>query len=231
MKQLESAWRDYHMKHLANHDIIVSDTETLESILTEYAATKRKFVVVNSKRIENFPNTLQALLEHSNFLQGLATRDEVLEQAGIKNADTILIATNDDSFNLYVLVTANALNPKIKKVVRINHTENASKFMSVGADSVIPASSIVGQMMSQASFDPCSHRFLVALHTHTHDPFLEDVMPGETDVGMQVKTAFPRAVALHREGKFVYDLEDEKVKKGDIIIRIHLKYNTRGGEA
>jgi voltage-gated potassium channel len=200
------------------------DVERLESILKEYAATKEKFVVIAREKFEDLPGALQSLLDHSNFLEGDATRDEVLGRAGVKKADTILIATGDDSFNLYVLVSARSLNASLNKIVMINHAENASKFVAAGADSVLPAATIVGQMLSHASLHPCSFRFLLSLHTHTQDPFLEDVRPADADVGKGVKDVCGGAVAVYREGAFVFDVAAEKIRKGDVIINVKFKY-------
>jgi voltage-gated potassium channel len=224
MRQLEEFWRDHQMQQNTGHDIIVSDVERLESILKEYAATKEKFVVIAREKFEDLPGALQSLLDHSNFLEGDATRDEVLGRAGVKKADTILIATGDDSFNLYVLVSARSLNASLNKIVMINHAENASKFVAAGADSVLPAATIVGQMLSHASLHPCSFRFLLSLHTHTQDPFLEDVRPADADVGKGVKDVCGGAVAVYREGAFVFDVAAEKIRKGDVIINVKFKY-------
>lgn len=223
MKQLEEFWRNYQMNRNTGHDIIVSDVETLEGIVGEYAATKGKFVVVSREKLDDLPEKLQSQLDNRNFLSGDASRDETLERAGVKRAGTIIIATEDDGYNLYVLVTAKSLNPGIKKVVRINHAENTSKFTSAGADSVLPAASVVGQMLSQASLHPFAHKFLVSLYTHARDPFLEDVTPGEAETGEKVRDVYKRAVAIFRAGAFLFELEGEKIEKGDIIIKVHLK--------
>ncbi|MFH1435455.1 MAG: NAD(P)-binding protein [Pseudomonadota bacterium] len=214
------------MKRIADHDIIVSDLDALDSILKEYAATNRAFVVVSREKEENLPLQLQEVLDHGNYLHGDATRDETLEKAGIKKAESIIIATGDDSFNMYVLVTAKSLNPGLNKIVRINNVENSSKFTSVGADRVLPAASIIGQMLTQAAFNPVSHRFLVALTTHTQDPFLEDVHPGKEDIGKKVLDLYKRPIVLSRDGKFIVDIEEEKLKDGDVIIKTHNKFKS-----
>ena len=226
MRQLEDFWRKYHMKQNHNHDIIVCDFDALDSILKEYAAAGRKYVVVSKVKEEDLPVQLQGTLDHGKYLQGDATRDETLEKAGIKKAASIIIATSDDSFNMYVLVTAKSLNPKLNKIVRINNAENSSKFTSVGADRVLPAATIIGQMLTQAAINPVSHRFLVALNTHTQDPFLEDIHPDRENIGKKVFDIYKRPIVLFRDGMFMIDIEEEELKEGDVIIKTHYKYRS-----
>lgn len=48
-----------------------------------------------------------------------ATRDAVLDSAGIRKASSIILCTQNDSINLQIALKARALNPKIEVVVRI----------------------------------------------------------------------------------------------------------------
>ena len=48
-----------------------------------------------------------------------ATRDAILEAAGVKRARTILLCTQNDSLNLQMALKARNLNPKIEVVIRI----------------------------------------------------------------------------------------------------------------
>ena len=127
---------------------------------------------------------------------------------------------------MIVMVTAKSLNLKLNKIVRINNVENSSKFKSVGADRVLPAASIIGQMLTQAAFNPVSHRFLVALTTHTQDPFLEDVHPDRENIGKKVLDIYKRPIVLFRGGKFIVDIGEEKLKEGDVVIKTHNKYKS-----
>lgn len=224
MNQLQNHWRNYLMERNKNHDIIVSNLDILTSLIQEYNVEKKPFVLILNVEEDKIPHSLDKHLNHHNFLNGDATKDEVLIKAGVKRAKSIIIATEDDSFNMYVLVSAKSLNPNLRSIVRINHYENASKFISVGADTVLPASTVIGQMLSQASLNPRSHDFLVSLHTHTKDPFFEDIIPDKNDYGQKVRSKYKRAVALYRNNTFIFDLSHEIIKPEDTIIVINLQF-------
>lgn len=52
-------------------------------------------------------------------IQADATRPATLEAANIKNAQTIILASQNDAMNLQIALKARTLNPKIQVVVRI----------------------------------------------------------------------------------------------------------------
>ena len=223
MRSLEEAWRRFVMSRVRDHDILIATADLLESMLREYHATGRRFLVIDRDNYDELPTNLQTSLGQNNYLCGDASRDEVLQQAGIGHARALIIATKDDSYNMYVLVTARALNPTAKLVVRINDVSNTSKFTAVGADIVLPTSTIVGQMLSQAASQPQAHDFMVALHTHTHEPFLESETAAQESIGKPVLEAYRHPIALLRQGRWLYDMVGQVVQAGDTVIRIALR--------
>ena len=52
-------------------------------------------------------------------LQGDATRETMLEQAGVRCAHTIILCTQNDNLNLQMAVKARSMNPDIRVVMRI----------------------------------------------------------------------------------------------------------------
>jgi len=227
MKNLEEKWKRYRMRSNVNHEIVVGDPETIDSIVTEYDLLGKKFVVISTAGLDTLPPQLVKHLNETNFLKGDPTNDEVLKQAGIEAAHSIVIATPDDNINMYTLVTAKSLSPGIQAVVRVNRRETESKFRSVGADIILPASTVLGRMLSEAALSPISHNFLVALHTRTIDPFFEETAAGPGEAGRPVRDAFPGSIAVFRNGEYIYDLVDVITEPGDVILSIKLKYSTR----
>ncbi len=53
------------------------------------------------------------------ILPGDATNIEVLRQAGVARAHTVVVATSDDMMNMQIAIRARALNPKIRAIVRL----------------------------------------------------------------------------------------------------------------
>ncbi|MFH0929113.1 MAG: NAD(P)-binding protein [Candidatus Aenigmatarchaeota archaeon] len=76
-------------------------------------------------------------------LAGDCVNEEVLNKAKIKTAKGILACTNDDSKNVFLILTSKDLNPKIKIAARVNDHSSQAEFERAGAD-VIVAPEITG---------------------------------------------------------------------------------------
>lgn len=68
------------------------------------------------------------------MIQGDAARREVLDEAGLAEAPTVLLTTNDDAINLYLCVYCRRLNPEVRIVSRITHDRNVPSIQRAGAD-------------------------------------------------------------------------------------------------
>ncbi len=80
------------------------------------------------KRIGDLPDRL--------FLGDAAQRD-VLMEAGLADAPSVLLTTNDDAMNIYLAVYCRRLNPELRIVSRITHERNVEAIRRAGADLVL----------------------------------------------------------------------------------------------
>ncbi|MBN1552808.1 potassium channel protein, partial [bacterium] len=198
--------------------IVVADVDLLESVVSECVAEKKAFVIVHSKAYTNLEESIAGIVNEARYIQGDPTSDDVLQKAQINSADRILIATSDDTTNMYVLVTARSLNPKIVTVVRVNKKETEGKFKAVGADYVISTSTILGRLFLNAVMHPETYGFITKLHTRTEDPFLEVVSVDPDFYGKSVRDNIPDAVAILRKGTYFYNLQTMKLEPDDRIL-------------
>ncbi|MDD3313098.1 Trk system potassium transporter TrkA [Pseudodesulfovibrio sp.] len=85
--------------------------------IAQRLAVENKEVVV----IDKSPEALRKVAETSDVqtIQGAGSSPEVLEDAGIAQADILLAVTDSDEINLIACVFANLLNPNITKLARI----------------------------------------------------------------------------------------------------------------
>jgi voltage-gated potassium channel len=226
MGNLESKWKRYIMKKHIGHDIIVVNYDLLESIVEEYDVDHKQYVVVSKTSIDRLSQNIRKKVDETNYLHGDPTRNEILELAGIRRAKNIIIATNDDSENIYTLVTAREINPNIKTIVRVNNDDATSKFRSVGADVVLPTGTVLGRMLSQAAMSTLIHNFLLGLNTHTMDPFLQEKEIKKTEIGKKVREIYPFSVVVYRSGKYIYDIQELLAEEEDFVISIMQKYNS-----
>jgi voltage-gated potassium channel len=71
------------------------------------------------------------------IVQGDAKRHDVLMTAGVRRARGICVLIDNDADNLYITVTARALNPKLKIITRAGQQRYASAIRNSGADEVV----------------------------------------------------------------------------------------------
>ncbi len=75
-------------------------------------------------------------------VQGDATDDYDLEEAGIQHASALVTCLNSDADNVYVTLTARGLCPSIKIIARAEQQSTEAKLKRAGADSVISPQTI-----------------------------------------------------------------------------------------
>jgi voltage-gated potassium channel len=88
------------------------------------------------------------------ILEGDATHDEVLRLAGVERAGGMLVSTGDDAVNLFVVLSARALNPALLIVARSANPDNERKMRQAGANRVVSPHRIGGQHMANIIMRP-----------------------------------------------------------------------------
>ncbi len=68
------------------------------------------------------------------LVMGDAARREVLDEAGLAEAPSVVITTSDDAVNLYLCIYCRRLNPEARIVCRITHQRNIASMQRAGAD-------------------------------------------------------------------------------------------------
>lgn len=135
---------------LTGHHILCGYGRVGEEIARELVARRMPFVVVESN-----PETLQRAVAAGHLvIEGDAASDEVLEQAGVRRARTLLAASDSDSGNTYITLTAKALNPGVFVVARAGKRESEARARRAGADRVISPYVISGRRMALSAIQP-----------------------------------------------------------------------------
>lgn len=125
------------------------------------------FVVLEEK------NELETDLdfEVKYFMKGDATKDEVLLEAGIKNALALITSLPVDADNLFVVLTAKQLNPGLKVISRASQDSSVNKLKIAGADNVIMPDKIGGAHMATLVMLPDVVEMLSIMSTQNTDQF------------------------------------------------------------
>jgi voltage-gated potassium channel len=96
-------------------------------------------------------------------LLGDATEDATLERAGVRRARGLVAALTDDKANLFIVVTARQLNPKLRIIAKGVDVKAAEKLKHAGADSVVNPAFIGGVRMVSEMIRPQVVEFLDAM--------------------------------------------------------------------
>jgi voltage-gated potassium channel len=135
---------------LENHYIICGYGRMGKKICQELEENKAKFVVIekNPTEIENL-RTRDYL-----FVEGDATDDDILTQAGIKKAKGMVAVLHTEAENVFTTLSSRALHPKIFIVARAVEEETESKLLKAGANRVVKPYEIGGHRMTQVLLRP-----------------------------------------------------------------------------
>lgn len=118
---------------LKGHFIICGFGRVGESAVEHFSRAGADFLL-----IEFSPEQCQQIRERGYiFLEGDATRENVLLEAGIKSARGLLALLDSDPKNLFIVLTARELNPTLHIISRSTDKLNDNKILRAGADSVI----------------------------------------------------------------------------------------------
>jgi voltage-gated potassium channel len=128
---------------------------------------KIPFVVLEEKN--ELENDLEFSVTH--FMKGDATKDEVLLEAGIKNARALITSLPVDADNLFVVLTAKQLNPALKVISRASQDSSVQKLKIAGADNVIMPDKIGGAHMATLVMLPDVVEMLSILSTQNNNEF------------------------------------------------------------
>lgn len=78
---------------------------------------------------------------------GDAASLEVMKQAEIAKAPSVLLTTHDDAANIFLAVYCNRLNPKCHIVSRVTHERNMESIHRAGADFVLSESGLAAKLL------------------------------------------------------------------------------------
>ena len=105
------------------------------------------------------------------YLQDDATRDEALKLAGIDKAAALITTLPADADNVFVVLTARELNPKLKIISRASHDTSLRKLKTAGADNVIMPDKLGGAQMATLIMNPDITEFFDLMSAQSNDQF------------------------------------------------------------
>lgn len=141
---------------LKDHYIICGFGRVGRHAAFELQRTGAPFVVIDRSeaRVE------MARQAGMNAILADSTRDESLRQVGIAKAKGLVSALATDADNVFVILSAKTMNPKLTVVTRASEEEAEQKLRLAGADTVFAPFSMAGHRLAQALVRPHVSTFL-----------------------------------------------------------------------
>lgn len=114
--------------------------------------------------LDRDPERLAAARERGLIaLEGDATEEEVLRQAQVDSAHSLIACADSDTGNAFIVLTARALNPGLLIVARSGSESAERRLKTAGADRVVSPTQIAGRRMALAAVQPLMIDFLDSL--------------------------------------------------------------------
>ena len=141
---------------LDGHYILCGYGRVGRQVAREFARDGVPFVVVDQE-----PGIIEeCLVEGYLALLGEASDDTVLEEAGVRRARGLVAAVHSDADNVFVVLSARKLNPKLNIVARASSDESAAKLEIAGADRTLSPYAVGGRRLASLATQPLVVDFL-----------------------------------------------------------------------
>ena len=208
---------------LTDHYIICGAGRVGRSAARELARRPVPFVIIeqNEAKAQRYGDDWLTLV-------GDATQEQTLRQAQIDRGRGLVAATTTDATNLYIVLTARGLNPRLKIIARASEEDAEKHLLTAGADSVVSPYSFAGHRIAQSFLRPHVVSFLDTATTHLgmdleigeicvgHD----STFAGKTIEGSRIRQ--DRGViilAIKRESGMRFNPSpDDRIDPGDYLI-------------
>ncbi|NNE18785.1 MAG: potassium channel protein [Myxococcales bacterium] len=213
---------------LSEHVILCGIGTTGWHIASELRAVGVPFLVVDADR-ERIAELNEEFGDELLFVCGDATDDHVLDLAGVERARGVISALNDDKSNLFVTISARALNPTARIVAKSIEPSTERKLRRAGADAVVAPNYIGGVRLFSEMVSPKTVAFLdrivqfgggISVGLAAVDVPAESPLVGQRLAETDIREAGALVVAVHRaDGDYVYNPGGEHMlQAGDSLI-------------
>ncbi|WP_433792286.1 potassium channel family protein [Actinoplanes sp. CA-252034] len=222
-----SRWR----RKLKDHVIICgygTKGRAAVAALLETGYDKSRIVIVENREA----GVRQAAASGFVVIEGDATRSSVLNDADVKNAKSVIIATDRDEASVLITLTVRQLTAgQVRIIAAVREQENAALLKQSGAHHVIVSSSTAGRLLGLTTTAPPLIDVVEDLLTPGQGMALAMRSAERAEVGRNPRELPTLVVALIRRGK-VLPLGGEQIvtiETGDLLVYIRDDESVPGG--
>ena len=210
--------------HLSGHYVICAYGRVGRAVTQELWRRNYSLVVIESK-----PELEPLLAEQGvRYISGDPADETVLRQAGIERAQGLICAVDSDAANVFITLTARALNPGLRIVARASERASIDKLVRAGADEVVSPYGLTGRRMAVLAVQPSVLEVLDLLNLGS-DIRLEEVavqagthLDGLTIAEARARYAGVAILAVKKPGSEVSAGPGHEVRlaPGDLIVAL-----------
>jgi voltage-gated potassium channel len=180
------------LERIKDHYVICGFGRVGRWVAHEFQNENVPFVVIDDN-----PD-LEAMMVDQGILCviGDASSDDVLQQAGVTRAVGLVAVTDTDAENVFIAMSARALNPGIRVVSRANDETTEAKLQRAGVEGVIRPLQIAGTRIAHMLLHPATTGFLdVVTRTGDDELRMQDlpIREGSPLAGLTIQGASIRA--------------------------------------
>jgi voltage-gated potassium channel len=153
-------------------------------------------------------------------IHGDASSEAILLATGVTRAHALTTVVSNDALNVFITLSARALNPELSIVARGELASTESKLLQAGADKVVLPSLILGERIAELLLHAESARFIEGLErSHGFQRVLHNF-----GVELEVVSAAPQSpavrmtvAAIERQSKGAFFIVQINRRDGDVF--------------
>jgi voltage-gated potassium channel len=177
------------------------------------------FVAIDKKR--------SVLDGTAGCILGDATSEEVLKQAGVNDAKTVVAVTNSDMTNAFISLLVKDMKKDITVLSTVNDVENVNKLDKAGVDYLFTMTK-VGRLIAKNAIEPYVADFLEMVNLMEDIEIMPVLVSEKSKLSNKsIKKAKIRRntgsqiIAIRRENQTIYSpSEDDIIYPGDYLLAI-----------
>jgi voltage-gated potassium channel len=149
-----------NLEKLSGHTIVCGYGRVGKQAAHDLRFYKKNYVIIERDADIALSEDDDENIFNEVFVKGEATDDKILVRAGVKKATALITALPKDADNLFVVLSARELNPKLKIISRASSYSTMRKLRIAGADNVIMPDTVGGAHMASLVVNPDVMEFL-----------------------------------------------------------------------
>ncbi len=175
------------LDQLRDHFIICGYGRIGTQVVAEFEDHRVPYVVIDQTE-----EALERIRTEGRLhIEGDASKEEVLKQAGIERARGLISAVDSDERAVYIVLAARAFNPNLYIVARAGRPDSIRRLELAGATRTISPYVMAGHRMAELAIRPAMVDVLDTLHHGEAGIGVEEmvVAPGSPALGKTVEEA------------------------------------------